>query len=661
MAVVAVAAATGASASPAPAPAAGLMVTGASADAHERGAGVELPGGDVLVCGGDRGGERGMCERWSSASGLWSPAPRLASARHDFVLVRLAGGTIAAVGGQDVGQPVLTVEVLPPGGARWSAAGALPAGVAALAAAQSRAGEIVVVGRRYLPQERAVVLTGALEPPRWAEHDVDLLLVPWVAAATPPAADGGFVFATTQYETVCHPPPIPGAAGTAASPMWLLAPAGRPARWSVTPQPVSEAVCALLAPGLRIAPAPLADPYRLWGAAVTVPLSAGGVLTVQPFPTAVGASLEAGLGWRLGGPPSPDPCQGAAALIESFAVPRSGELGLPASPALEPLGLAVSADCQRAYTARNAARLVAALSQARLPASSPPESPSPSSFAATGRAVADYVLCTLGAPFDGEHLAAVVLRPGAALEHPIATLARGRCLSVLARRGEAAAARTLATYATSVALRSALDERGTATSSVDPALVAALPTSPGLRATATEVLERALAHRAGGSDELRLALCGGTENAPAAPPICRRTPPSPERQWALAASRRIIVINLGFKVMFAALLMTGGVAWRRNGLGRLIVVLATIIGGAYSGVEVAAAGSRDVPCEGGLCGLADAMSEAVGGVAGGGVGLATGVALSFAGPGGMVAGTAVGVAALVGAAAHDAIGDWNEE
>jgi hypothetical protein len=640
---------------PAPEPAPTAVVTGLLAEVHEHGAGVELSGGDVLVCGDILGGSRAKCERWSSVSGSWSGAPSLSSPRNDFVLLRLTDGSVAAIGGEEGGQPVRTVEVLPPGGTRWSMAGTLPIALAALAARQSRTGEISLVGRRYAPDSRVVVLTGDPVRWRWAEHEVSRRLVPWAAAAVPPPSDDRFIITTAEQATLCHPPSSV-AAGTTSSEIWLLERAGRSAPWRATMQPVSAALCAELAPGYEIAPAPLVDRWRRWGAAVTVPLSSGAVLTVLPFPSSVGATLNPGLGWRLGGPQPRDRCDGVAALIESFATPRFGDLALPSPDALEPLSLVVSADCHRAYAAHESARLVAALSQAP----SPSPSASPSSFSSMGRAVADYVLCTLAAPFDREQLDATVLRPPAALNHPVATLARSRCLSAIARLGDAAATRVLAAYAADGALRRQGDDPRASPPSIDPALLAALPTTPELRATAADVLERALARKARGTDELRLSLCGA-KDAPASRPICRRTPLSPERQWALAAWRRDTLFVLGVKVGLAALLMVAGVAWRRRGLGRLVAVLATVLGGAYAGVDWASAASRDdVPCEGGMCGVGDAMAKGVGGAAGGSVGLATGVVLSFARGGGTVAGTLVGVVAFIGVAAHDAFGAWDE-
>jgi hypothetical protein len=379
---------------------------------------------------------------------------------------------------------------------------------------------------------------------------------------------------------------------------------------------------------------------------------------VRPFPSSVGgATLSPGLGWRFGAPQPRDRCDGVAALIESFAAPRPGVLSLPSSAALEPLSLFVSPDCHRAYAAHESARLAAALSRAPSPSQSP--SASGYSFSFMGRAVADYVLCTLAAPFDRDRLDAIVLRPAAAFDHPVATLARSRCLGAIARLDDAAATRVLAAYAADGALWTQADAPRESRPSIDPALLAALRTTPKLGAAAADVLERALARQARGTDELRFWLCGA-KDTPASPPICRRTPFSPERQWALATWRRETLVLFGLKVGLAALLMVAGVAWRRNGLGRLVAVLGTMLGGAYVGTDWASASNRDAPCEGGMCGFADEMAKAVGGAAGGGIGLATGVALSFAGGAGTVAGTFFGVVAFTGAAAHDALAAWDK-
>ena len=634
---------------PMPAP----IVTGVLAEPHAHGAGVELPDGDVLVCGGRDNGSRGVCERWSSASNLWSPAPPLSSPRHDFVLLRLADGSVAAIGGEDR-QPVQTIEVLPPGGGHWSVAGALPIGLAALAAHRSRTGEVSVVGRPYTaPFSRIVVLTGDPGLSRWAEHDVGPALEPWGAAALPPPADESFVVTTEQSAALCHPPPSSATKASGGN-LWLIERAGRAASWRATPEPVSAALCAQLAPDSQLAPTPLTEQSPYWGQALTLQLSSGAVLMVLPFSGSIGVTLRPGLGWRLGVLHPANPCDGPAALVESFAAPLSGELDLPAPNALGPLNLFVSADCRRAYAARDSARLAAALGNAP-PA---PSSPSPRDFPSVGRAVADYLLCTLAAPFDRERLAAVVLHRPRAFESSIATEARSRCLTAMARLGDPAAARVLAAYAADAAFPSESDDPG-AGARIDPALLEALPTTPELRATASDVLERALARRAHDTDALRFTLCG-PRDGPAAPPVCRRAPASPERQWALAVSRRGALILLGFKLALAVLMMVGGLVWRRSTSGRLVAVLATLIGGAYAGVDLASAANRNAPCKGVMCGFADAIGKTVGGATGAGVGLATGLALSFAGARGIVAGTTLGVVALVGAAVEDALDAWND-
>ena len=107
-----------------------------------------LPGGDVLMAGGEGPGgvPTASCERWVSNEWKWVPAPAMGSARSRHAATLLEDGRVLVSGGTGASGALSSTEIFDPSG--WSPSADLAGARSEHAAVLLVSGEVLVVGGR---------------------------------------------------------------------------------------------------------------------------------------------------------------------------------------------------------------------------------------------------------------------------------------------------------------------------------------------------------------------------------------------------------------------------------------------------------------------------------------------------------------------------------
>jgi hypothetical protein len=108
---------------------------------------VSLPGGDVLLCGGETGtGLTDWCWIYTASTAHWTFGVRFSGARQGFSLTPLESGLVLAAGGETDAGVVATAEVFRPSSVSWTPVGSLLEPRAGHAAIRLRNGQVLVIG-----------------------------------------------------------------------------------------------------------------------------------------------------------------------------------------------------------------------------------------------------------------------------------------------------------------------------------------------------------------------------------------------------------------------------------------------------------------------------------------------------------------------------------
>jgi surface protein with Ig-like domain/Kelch motif protein/galactose oxidase-like protein len=106
-----------------------------------------LPSGKVLVAGGGESGSNvDTAELYDPATGTWSSAGTLTTARTFVKLFLLSSGKVLLFGGSDLNGPKQSAELYDPATNTWSPTGSLSVGHMSGAAVQLPSGKVLVVG-----------------------------------------------------------------------------------------------------------------------------------------------------------------------------------------------------------------------------------------------------------------------------------------------------------------------------------------------------------------------------------------------------------------------------------------------------------------------------------------------------------------------------------
>jgi len=622
--------------------------TGLLSFSHEGGAGVELPSGEVLVCGGYAQGS--SCERLDPRTLQWSLAPAMAHPRARHVLWALRDGRVLAIGGADTTE----VEAL---GSTWTAHSKLPRAILALTAAEREDGQLWVVGIE--PTARtAIAMVGDATAGTW--RAVEAPLPTSYQAAGGMTDDGGLFVTNVTPREACammREPSRPTIAAYALNldrETWV--------HRSLTPNETAR-FCQFI-----WQTPPLVGEHSL-PESVKVGLHSGGALALGPAFSSSGQTV----GWLLGpAARQPLPCLGLTAFVGSLTkrAAQAGALDLNGDARPRQWEALISPLCRTAVATGVAGDFTSAVQSAR-------QQPATTFFL-------DYLTCTLPADTAAQvatlaqREAVIVARSPDRQETPRERDTRAKCLIALASEDQPSAAAALDRYERSTALSIGALPRARETDfwsfgqTVDPALIDAVQESSALRRRALRVLQRALDEKVVDASTLAKAVCtspalsttpsssgAASSPGPGSPPVTPTTPPaavdplgsrvcasglSAEAQWSASKRRKRASMTSVLASLAAAGAVTLGAVTRNDDQLRFIPVASMLAGGASLGVALGGRAS----CSGPLCGLRT-FAEVGGGLLGGTLGLGAGWLLSSErGPPRVVA-TSLGAAAVLGA------------